>query len=125
MPGGRNGIACASASSWRSCHRRRRRRHRRRRRRRCRRQEMVTHQWVPREPVQAVYWRRSWAGCKPRAMSHFGLATGAHEVATAWCDETSLVASGLCASSPLIVAEEQRMDSHPENAACSARRAAQ
>jgi hypothetical protein len=86
---------------------------------------MVTHQWVPSKPVEAVYWRRSWADCKPQEMSRFGLATGAHEVATAWFDETSLVASGLCASSPPIVAEEHRMDSHPENAACSARRAAQ
>jgi len=116
MPGGRGGIASASASSWRSSSHRHRHR-----------QEIVTHQWVPRNPVQAVYWGRSWTWRRlPQvAMNRDGLATGVHEVATAWCDATSRVAAELRATSCLVAAEENRMDSHPDNAAGSAPRAGQ
>lgn len=64
MPGGRGGIANVSANGWRSHrHRRYRRycRHRHRHRRQGRhRHQIVTHQWIPSSPVQAVYWGRSW-----------------------------------------------------------------
>ena len=53
------------------------------------------------------------------------LAAGARESATALCDVTSRVAAGSRGTSPLINAQEHRMDSHPDNAACSELSAAQ
>jgi hypothetical protein len=47
------------------------------------------------------------------------LAAGACESAKALCDVTSRVAAGSRGTSRLIAAEEHRMDSHPDNAACS------
>ena len=124
MPGGRGGIANAGASGWRGSSHYRRHRHRHRHRRR--RQQIVTHQWVPKSPVQAVYWRRSWTWRQPQvAMNGDGFVTGARESATALCDVTSRVAAGSRGTSPLITAEEHRMDSHPDNAACSELRAGQ
>lgn len=114
MPAGRGGIGNAGASGWR------RSSHYRRHRLRPRRQQIVTHQWVPKSPVQAVYWRRSWTWRQPQvAMNGDGPVTGARESATALCDVTSRVAAGSRGTSRLITAEEHRMDSHPDNAACS------
>jgi hypothetical protein len=53
------------------------------------------------------------------------LAAGARESAKALCDVTSRVAAGSRGTSRLITAEEHRMDSHPDNAACSELSAAQ
>lgn len=128
MPAGRGGIGNAGASDWRGSSHYRRLRHRRRRRRRHRRrrQQIVTHQWVPKSPAQAVYWRRSWRWRQPQvAINGDGLVTGAHESATALCDETSRVAAGSRGTLRLMTAEEHRMDSHPDRAACSELRAAQ
>jgi hypothetical protein len=86
----------------------------------------VTHQWVPKSPAQAVYWRRSWTWRQPQvAMNGDGLVAGAHESATALCDVTSRVAAGSRGTLRLMTAEEHRMDSHPDSAACSELRAAQ
>lgn len=124
MPAGRGGIGNAGASGWRGSSHYSRHRHRHRRRRR--RQQIVTHQWVPKSPARAVYWRRSWTWRQPQvAMNGDDLAAGARESATALCDVTSPVAAGSRGTSRLITAEEHRMDSHPDNAACSELRAAQ
>jgi hypothetical protein len=122
MPAGRGGIGNAGASGWRGSSHYRRLRHRRRRRH----QQIVTHQWVPKSPVQAVYWRRSWTWRQPQvAMNGDELAAGARESAKALCDVTSRVAAGSRGTSRLITAEEHCMDRHPDNAACSELSAAQ
>jgi len=58
-------------------------------------------------------------------MNGDGLVTGARESAKALCDVTSRVAAGSRGTSRLITTEEHRMDSHPDNAACSELGAAQ
>jgi hypothetical protein len=121
MPAGRGGIGNASASNWRgSSHCRHRHRHRHGHRRRRRHQQIVTHQWVPKSPAQAVYWRRSWTWRQPQVAMHGdGLVPGAHESAKALCDVTCRVAACSRGTWHLMTAEEHRMDSHPDNAACS------
>jgi hypothetical protein len=87
---------------------------------------MVTHQWVPKNPAQTVYWRRSWTWRQPQVAMHGdGLVPGARESAKALCDVTSRVAAGSRGTPALFTAEEHRMDSRPDNAACSELRAAQ
>ena len=54
-----------------------------------------------------------------------GLVPGARESAKALCDVTSRVAAGSRGTPALFTAEEHRMDSRPDNAACSELRAAQ
>jgi hypothetical protein len=57
-------------------------------------------------------------------MNRHGVVTGARESATALCDGTSRVAAGSRGTLRPMTAEEYRMDSRPDSAACSELRAA-